>query len=124
MSRSDLRDVAHAARHRWPVPERLREAAVARLAMILADPNQSTRMHIAAIRAMADLDRINAAHDQNQIARHNPIPSTVVTVSAVGIDLASLRRMSDDDLRNLLERRDAAALPAPDEPPDEDEPAI
>jgi hypothetical protein len=124
MSRGELRDVAHAVRHHWPIPDKLREAAVARVAMILADPNQPTRMHLAAVRALADLDGINTHREENEIARDHPTPSTIVTVSAVGIDLASLRRMTDDDLRRLLEQRDRPQLPAPSDPPDDEEPVI
>lgn len=108
-SRGDLRVLAHALRQRWPVSEKMREAAVTRLAMILADSTQSPRMHVSAIRTMVELDKANALHEANDIAREAPAPSTTINVNAT-VDVSRLRRMSDEQLRELLESREPPDL--------------
>lgn len=112
-TRGDFRVLAHALKQRWPVSDKMREAAVTRLAMILADSNQSPRMHVAAIRTMVELDKANALHEANDIAREAPAPTTTINVTAT-VDVGALRRMNDDQLRDMLERRGSSSPPVPE----------
>lgn len=63
LRRSDIKRIEQAARNRWPMPDAVREAAITRLAMIVADPKQRPRTHVAAVRALAELDKINVAKE-------------------------------------------------------------
>jgi hypothetical protein len=112
-TRGDLQTLGQAIRQHWPLTDRMREAAVTRLAMILADSEQGPRMHLGAIRVMAELDKANAAHEANQIAREAPAAQTVVNVTTT-VDVSALRRMNDEQLRELLGARGSPPIPGLD----------
>ncbi len=83
LRRSDIKKIEQHARNRWPMPNAIREAAITRLAMIVADPKQRPRTHVAAVRALAELDKINVAkelHEERmeiELERARPSPMLV-----------------------------------------------
>ncbi len=86
LRRSDMKKIERHARNRWPMPAAIREAAITRLAMIVADPKQRPRTHVAAVRALAELDKINIAKEmydeRMELERENSDSSPVQIIFA------------------------------------------
>lgn len=104
-TRSDMKRLEHAARQRWEIPDAVREAAITRLAMIIADPKQRPRMHAAAIRALAELDKLNVAQEYFQERRAAAMSDSTPTIVQV-----VTRPMRGD--REALERAELDADPS------------
>ncbi len=58
-------------------------------------------MHIAAIRALAELDKANLLQEQLEMDRDPDSRRPIVNVTA-RVDLTDLRQMDDEELRQLL----------------------
>lgn len=84
---------------RWGISESVREACITRLVMIVADPKQRPRTHIAAIKAILDLDRHNAdieirTHALDAVATG----SMPVITYASKEDMDFLRSLTNDEI--------------------------
>lgn len=91
----DARTITRAAANRWPIPENVRAACVARMTKVLTDPNASHRDAAAATRALAALDQ------QNQSDEHKAKPDPGLNLNITPEELA---RMSDEELRERTEQ--------------------
>lgn len=59
----DTRLMARAVSQRWPMSQEIRDAVITRLAMIVADPNSTTREVATAARALISAERQNQQDD-------------------------------------------------------------
>jgi hypothetical protein len=63
----DVRLAERAARCRWPIPDEIRPAVIARLVGVAVDPKSSDRVVINACNALANLDRVTLAGVEAEI---------------------------------------------------------
>tara|TARA_R110002073_G_scaffold20209_6_gene72818 strand:- start:2364 stop:2672 length:309 start_codon:yes stop_codon:yes gene_type:complete len=68
-TRADMKMAEIAARERWEISDEQRSVVVSQLVAIIADPNAKNREKIAASRALAAMDKVNA--DQQPKTRTN-----------------------------------------------------
>lgn len=64
MKRGEARDVAHAVRERWPIPEEKRAEIVERLLKTMNSGEASDRDQIAAAKALQAMDRLNMEQER------------------------------------------------------------
>lgn len=93
-SRSDFELVRQAAKARWPIPDAIRRRAIAEAAAVIRNPLASNRSKNAAMRFLAEVDKIN--HEQER--RDQGIAQVHEHRVTGRIDLANL---TDDQLRKL-----------------------
>jgi hypothetical protein len=84
MSRSEMKMLETAARNRWPIPDNIKQASVVKLAMIIASSKENSRTQVAAIRTMAELDRLNVMRDALDRGTQEDQPFYVPDATVVG----------------------------------------
>ena len=89
---SDARLVERAIRKRWPIPPEFREAVIAQLAAIVADPTSSRREKTSAARTLLTAEGQNQA-DEMALA---PFENRLGDIEPVVIELPAKRPLLTD----------------------------
>ena len=69
LGRAEMLLLRRAARERWGVPDALKTESLSKLAAILEDPSSPRRLRIAAIRTLADFDKVDRADEKLALER-------------------------------------------------------
>lgn len=88
--RSEIALMGHAFRQRWPISPGMRAKAVARLAAII-ESSDSERSVIAAARALAAADAVNAGQERAMLEHVSRLPSDFDSGSRIDDDPETAR---------------------------------
>lgn len=93
---------------RWVIPDSLKQAALTRLAMFIADTKQRPRVVIAAIRAVAEISRLASQADQKSLQDEmDAMESMPMIVHTSKVEMDMMRAMTVEELMEFVGHPDA-----------------